>query len=242
MLPTKVCIIYCGKQGGSGIGKELYKVWNHMLLKNRQVGFGLTKEDAEKDWYINMCREDIANDTEHWYTDRVAELSAWLPTESLLHISGVGCLEYRKGVLREERSGKSVPVRRKGYSIYSYLTELFGDSLSYEDIAVCIQEPLTKFFRGISEEFHPLREYPFVKVAERNEQFNPEVIYMLRNGVIVGSSKDIIGMKLLGDEQYHLLELDVLQNRYDAMMYLRYRLGITLEEGGLGIGEGDKEL
>jgi len=218
------------------------EVWNNMVLKDKQVGFGLTKEDAENDWYINMCRENIENDTNHRYTARISELSAWLPMSNLLHISGVGCLEYHDGVLLETRSGNSVRVMRKGYSIYSYLTELFGDGLSYEDIAVCVQEPLTRFFRGISEEFYPLREYPSVKVAERNEQFNPEVIYILRNGVTVGSSKDIIGMKLLGDEQYHLLELDLLQNRYDALMYLRYRLGVTLGEGGLGIGEGDKEL
>lgn len=217
-------------------------MWNHMVVKQKQVGFGLTAEEAEQDWYINRCRETLEDDTEKRYTDRRKELGAWIPSIGILHISGVGCLIYKEGQISENRYGHKVRLFRKGYSIYTYMSELFGDRLSYEDIAVCIQDEVSMFFRGISEEFHPLREYPVVKVAERNAQFNPDVVYTLNNGILVGDSGNVIGMKVIGDEQYHLLEIDSMENKYDALMYLCYRLGVSFEEGGLGIGESDKEL
>lgn len=213
-----------------------------MVVKHKQVGFGLTAEEAQRDWYINRCRESLEDDTEKLYAARRNELGAWIPCNGVLHISGVGCLMYQNGLLSESKSGRTVRISRKGYSIYTYLSELFGDRLSYEDIAVCVQDEVSAFFRGISEEFYPLREYPAVKVAERNAQFNPEVVYNLRNGVLVGDGGGVIGMKVMGDEQYHLLEVDSVGNKYDALMYLCYRLGISFGEGGLGIGESDKEL
>lgn len=213
-----------------------------MVVRQNQVGFGLTAEEAEHDWYVNRCRESIGDDTKNIYTGRKRELEAWLPCMNTLHISGVGCMVYEGDMLKEERSGRSVRLTRKGYSIYSYMAELFGDGLSYEDIAVCIQDEVSTFFKSVSGEFYALKEYPVVKVAERNVQFNPDVVYTLCNGVLVGDGGDVVGMKIIGDEQYHLLEAASMGNKYDLLVYLCYRLGISFEEGGLGIGKGNKEL
>lgn len=217
-------------------------MWNHMVFKDRQVGFGLTQEEAEHDWYVNRCRESLANDTKKIYVQRKGAIYAWLPRRDMLHIANVGCLQYTNGYLCEHKTKKRIVLPCRRFAIYTCMAELFGDTVSYEDIAVVIQEELSEFFQGISKTFRRLEEYPIARVSGRDEAFEPYAVYKLRNGVFVGDAGSSIGVKFLGEEQYHILELSEIDDKQDALMYLCYRTGISFTEGGLGFGQSYKRL
>lgn len=211
-------------------------MWNNMIAKGGHIGFGLDAEEAENDWYVNKCKESLALDAERRFTRRLQELKPWLPNEDMLHITGVGCLVYKDGELTETRTSRRVRIGKKEFEMFYYLSKVLGDALSYTDIVVVLQRELNQFFYNISNQFIPIGEYPIVKVAERSDHFNPETIYYTTSGALIGCTGQYVGLKELGDEQYHIAESFGKENMRGILSYIGYRVGVQFSEGGVGLG------
>lgn len=201
-------------------------MWNNMVFLDGQIGFGVTEEEAQNDWYINKCRENLEYDTKNEFKSKRALYKPWFPQKSMLHISTIGCLIYEKGKLWNTKDKSTVTIDATGYNIYYYLSRTFGNRLSYSDIFVVLQKEISKFFRSISLEFIPLIEYPIIKISARGAAFNPEVVYALNSGLFIGYGNQFIGLKFLGEEQYYLVELKDRKDMIGILSYLGYRLGL----------------
>ena len=207
----------------------------YVEIGNGQVGFGASKEEALQDLNINLCRESIENDTTGEFLERREELFAWLPKPYMLHINGMGCIAYSNGVLTNTKTGKSIKVDQFGNTIYYYIANIFGNEISYTDITVSLQKEFDTLFQAISPEFTRIRDMPYIRLSDEDNGFVPIVTYVTDNNVIIGVADKEIGMKLLGDEMYHTVELDS-NNAYVPMLsYIGYKIGVVFSDEGVEV-------
>jgi len=209
-------------------------MWDKMVLRKNQVGFGVTKVEAEQDWYTNRCKESIENDTEHKYTTVFERLKPWRPASYMFHVANLGCLQYVNGTLKNLRSNTSIPVSAKGLSIYYYIGKMFGDMLEYDEICVVLQKTLNEFFKQISSDFVKLQDYPLIRVAESSE-FKPEAVYTMSSGVTIAYSDNVVGLKKRNSNYFYIVEMQDRRDLCGLIYYLGYRAGISFGTQELGI-------
>lgn len=201
---------------------------NCIVSRNNIVGFGISEEDAEYDWYVHQCiREDGACER---FSDRKRELSPWMPMDNLLHISGTGCLKYEYPWLYETKSGRQMLVNRYGFNIYYYMACLFEGSLTYTDICICMKDELSMFFSGISQAFAPLYAYPDILCIDKDNGFRPQVYYNLRDGIVIGVDGYRVGLKYSDSDKYYAVSCK--EDVVAAVYYLAYRAGFVFSETG----------
>lgn len=213
-------------------------MWNYFVTGDGEIGFGFTSESAELDLKINQLRHDITKDSEGVYLKRRKELSPWMPTNNILHISGVGCLVYEGLTLTEVKSGRSVTISRKAGLIFYYLGKLFGNLLSYTDIMVVLRPELDRLFQNISTEFTKLENFPYVMLKNAFNGFKPNVTYTLDTGHVIGVDDDMVGIKVLGEDMYHVADIDDAPI-ITTLAYIGYKLGLIIYEGVLEYGKID---
>lgn len=201
------------------------------------AGFGATLDDAKYDAYVNDCRLDIENDTSCLFKKRRSELEPWLPVENVCHITGVGALYYNKGFISETSSGKSMSICRSKYATYFYMATLFGTKLSYEDITVVLRPEINKFLHNINPEIVPIEKWPFIKLVNSDNGFKPEITYSLDNGLIIGITQDSVGMKHIGDELYHAVDITDESESIFMLSYIAYKMGCVLGQDELLVKE-----
>lgn len=205
---------------------------SYIVSINNIFGFGLTREEAENDYYINKCKQDLSNDDENRYVERRRQLHPWMPKENRLHISDVGYLTFEGNVIREERTGKEIlPIYKKN-SIFFIMSVLFGNILTYEDITVVLREELDAFFNNISTEFISIKDMSTIYISSQETGFIPSIEYnSSKLGVTIGVDKNQIGLCLHGSHEYYVC--DYYDNhQMEALSYLGYRTGILLTERG----------
>lgn len=200
-----------------------------MYFQDGQIGFGVTQEEAVSDWYINRCRDNLEYDTENKFKSKREIYKPWFPQSNMLHISTVGCLIYKEGKLWNTKSKQSIAVDTTGYNIYYYLYNIIGNNLSYSDIFVTLHKEISEFFKNISNEFVPLKQYPIIKISERGVNFNPEVIYSLNSEIFIGYDRHYIGLKFLGEDFYYIVELEDKKDTLGILCYLSYRVELQFE-------------
>lgn len=205
---------------------------NYISNKYDTVGFGMSKEEADNDSYLNMCRKDIQKDSERKYIIRRKEVNPWLPLPNILQFPGIGCLVYRPPLLFEQKSGKSMMVDTFKKSIFYYVMSLTEGALNYADIMVSFQEEIDIFFKNIAKEFDSLNEYPVIKCVSTENGFSSGAVYTLNGGVLIGVSSDYVGIKTLGCEWYYAVDRVSQDSLIPAIYYLAARAGIVLSEKG----------
>lgn len=202
-------------------------------IGNGQVGFGATKEEAMQDLHLNLCRESIENDTTGEFTKRRDELYAWLPKPNMLHVNGIGCITYNDGVLTNTKTGKSIQVNQHGGTMYYYLANILGKDISYTDITVSLQKEFDTLFQSISPEFTLIKDMPYIRLSDEDNGFDPVATYVTDDNVIIGVADKEIGMKLLGDEMYHTVELDDNNSYVPLLSYIGYKIGVVFSDEGV---------
>lgn len=195
---------------------------------NSAIGFGLSKEEAENDAYINSCIIGLSNDKEQRFIKRREELHPWMPLPNVLHISGVGCLVYENRKIKETASGKTIVVAATGNAIFQYIALLFGRKLSYTDIVCVLREELDTFFLNISNEFVPIRDMPIIQTQRESADFIPTVLYRTNAGFIIGCVDNYIGIKYIGEDCFYVMSVSKVSEQVDALYRLLYRTGKIL--------------
>ena len=206
---------------------------NYIKSRDGAVGFGGTPEEAYDDWYLNKCSQSLSYDSKGIYKARRDVLKPWLPTEFMLHLSGVGCLEYRNNYVTNLANGIRVPVTYRGGSIYYYMAHLFGAKLSYADITVSIRPEVEKFFYNISNTFFSIGSYPQIQLLNQYNGFEVKTKYYTDNGILMGVSGDSVGIKFVGDEYYLATEFSQMNSIAAMMARIGYKLGVIVTEKGV---------
>lgn len=210
---------------------------NCFMTGDGELGFGLTRELAERDLQLNKLRHDITLDTTGEFLKRREQLSPWLPKPNMLHMNEIGCLVYENGILYNTKTGIRLNVTRKGNAVFYYLAKLVGTDLSYTDIIVSARPELDRFFQNISPEFKPIEKAPYIMLKNKDNGFIPDVTYVMDSGYAIGIHGDIVGLKAVGDSMYYVTE-----NEYDdpaimILSYLGYRLDVVIYEGVIKYGK-----
>lgn len=201
------------------------------------VGFGTTNEEAKYDAYVNDCRQDLTRDVDGVFKEKRERLSPWLPTNNICHITGVGALYASKGFIMETSTGNKVDIFACQYSIYFYIATLFGDKLTYEEITVVLRPELDKFFTSVIPGTVPIKDWPYIKLENTDNGFNPSVIYNMAGGIIVGIAPNSVGIKRVGDDLYHTVDIpDSVEHIY-LLSYIAYKMGIILGQKELLVKE-----
>lgn len=213
-------------------------MWDYFVTGAGEIGFGFTVESAKNDLKINQLRHDIAKDEEGRYLTRRRELSPWMPVGNILHISGIGCLVYEGTTLTEVRSGKSVIVSRKEGTLFYYMAKLFGSKLSYTDIMIVLRPELDRLFQNISKDFTKLEDFPYVMLKNVSNGFKPNITYILDTGHIIGIDETMVGIKALGEDMYHVADIDEAPI-ITTLSYIGYKLGLIIYEGVFEYGKID---
>ena len=208
---------------------------NYLLSSDGQVGFGNTKEEAEYDLYVNKCRQSLSNDKDKLFTKRREELKPWLPKENMLHITSVGCLVYDNGKLYNSKTGKSVVITQYDKAIYYYVACLLGDDLSYTDITVVLRPEIDKLFSTISDRFRLIKDMPTIKRMSGINGFEPNIVYTLNCGILVGITDDLVGAKVIGDEMFNVVEREGSLATIPLLSYVGYKIGYIFDEEGVRV-------
>lgn len=195
---------------------------------NTSIGFGVTREEAENDAYINACTVDLSNDKEKRFISRRTELHPWMPLSNMLHISGVGCLVYENRKIRETASGKTIVVAATGNAIFRYMSILFGERLSYTDIVCVLREEIDTFFANISNEFVPIGQMPIIQTQRESAGFIPNVLYKTNAGFVIGCVNNYVGIRHIGEDCFYVTEVNKSVEQLDAIYRLLYRTGKVL--------------
>ena len=196
-----------------------------VLEENGVKGYGLTKDDAKEDLFLNKCKADISFDTNEIYVGRKRELKPWKPRENMLHIHTAGCLCANGNRIVETSTGRTVEVSKNRQAIFYYLANLFGKRLTYTDIAISLQEDFNKFFQMVEEDLMPIQNFPEIKLMNSENGFEPTVTYTTKQNLIIGTSRKAIGVKEVGDEYFHVVELEDQDVSIELLSYICYRLG-----------------
>ena len=211
---------------------------NFYVTNGDTIGFGETNELAEEDLYINACRKDIANDTKQVFVSRREELMPWRPKANMLHLNGCGCLVYENNRLTNTKTDKSITIRSSKDNIFYYIAELFGNSLSYEDIVIVLQKDFDDFFRAVIPGVRLIRDMPIIRVADSSLGFRPECTYTFGTGVIIGIASDMVGVKRMGDDMFYILDQSDYSSTITDCAYICYKLGVLFTKEGVSlIGE-----
>ena len=203
---------------------------SYIAMKEGSLGFGESKEAAEEDLYINICRQSIQSDTKGEFLKRRQVLKPWLPLENMLHISGIGCLVYENGILRDEKSGRSINITDVNYSTFYYLCSVFQGMLSFTDIAIVLRPEIDIFFRNIDKRFHSLNDFPQIKLLNSLNGFEPTVTYMLDFGILVGVADNMLGIKEQGHELFFTVDMEKDCSIQAMLSYLGLKLGYLFTE------------
>lgn len=204
-------------------------MFGYCVSRDGSLGFGLTDDEAVNDAYTNKCRCNLRADNENRFGARVKELSLWLPTDYMLHISGVGCLTFKNGFLVDLRSNRKVMVE-DGANVYYYCAQLFGPLLSYTDITCVLGQQLEKYVQGYSRRLIAVSNLPIVQVVNQGNDFNPDVIYTFGQSFIVGVSEHMLGVKGLDDEAYYVVPINRRDEIRFLLPYLGYRANYIISE------------
>lgn len=197
------------------------------------LGFGATKEEAQEDVYLNKCVADLRNDDKGLFKERRAQLKPWLPQSNMIHIAGVGCLVYEHGKITNTKTGKIVDVLQYRHSIYQYLINLVGERLSYTDIAIVIRPELDEFFKNISPNFVSIKDMPVIKLLGSINGFEPDVVYILDCDIVVGFTDTMVGIKVVGDELFHVAEIPDGLYMMPLLAYIGCRMGYIFNAEGV---------
>lgn len=197
------------------------------------VGFGVSADEAVEDAYINACSVSLSNDTKGIFTKRRNEIHPWMPTPHMLHLSGIGCLVYENATIRETKSGNEVIVAAADNSMFYYLAELFGTTLSYTDVVCVLRNEIDTFFTNISKDFVPISAMPIIQVQTETDDFALEVVYKTSADMMIGCTDSVIGIKFLGEDVYYTCPIESSKQQIGALHRLLYRTGFVLSDDKL---------
>lgn len=201
---------------------------SYVKQSKHSIGFGLSNEEATADAYVNGCMTSLADDTKGIFIDRRESIRPWMPKSNMLHLSGIGCLLYDNMKITETNTGKQVLVAATGDSIFYYLSELFGNKLSYSDIVCVLREELDTFFMNISDEFVLIEDMPLIQVQQESINFRPTVLYTTKFNFSIGCSETMVGVKWHGEDCYYTAQIDNSTQQITALYRLLYRSGYTI--------------
>lgn len=203
---------------------------SYVKVKDGAVGYGVTEDEAENDLKINLCKLDIMRDESGYFLERRKALTPWMPKSNMLHITDKGCLVYKDGKIVNTKNGLTVLCTKPYKSIFYYLAELFDSTMSYVDFMVVCRPEIDKFFGNISPEIELLRDVEPLKRLGTYTGFDPNVVYMLSNNLMLAKTGDAIGLKLYGEELFVVKENTV---DLESLAYIGYRLGYHITKGGV---------
>ena len=215
---------------------------NFIAAAKGEIGFGIDNEDAQCDLRVNICKRNIQNDETGEFLQRRKKLNPWMPKPNMLHITGIGCLIYENGSLRNTKNSSAVFVREYGPSIYYYLARTLGCSVTYSDIVVVLRPELNTLFGNISTEFMRIEDMPYIKVIDEFNGFKPTTVYKLISGINIGISNDFVGIKRAGDKMYYAVEFNENISLPAILSYVGYRMGIMSVERNLTDGKESKVM
>lgn len=206
-----------------------------ILEKSGIVGFGLTRDEALNDWKINSYIRSSSFPSNPIYIERRDTLSPWLPMPDLFHIAGVGCLQYKDGVITNLSTGKSVKVTSYDLTQFYYFSVLLGDSLSFEDITIVCRDKVNEFFSNISQSFIPIEEFPIIKLSNEFTGFTPNVTMITNNDVILGYDNAELGMKKSSENEdyFYSVQYSTPDQIVPLLSYIGYKIDIIIDDKGV---------
>lgn len=197
----------------------------YMSTSKTAVGFGETKEEADRDLLVNELKNGTLNQLTPEFVERRKVLSPWMPKENMLHISSVGCLVYDGQNIIEQKSGRSRSVINTDFGIYDYLSNLVGGLLTYEDITVVLRQEINKFFGNISKSFIRIEDMPIVRLLNASTGFIPNTIYNTDCSLLIGvQAGQTLGMKYIGSDYFYCIDIENTPKYIPLIPYLGYRL------------------
>lgn len=127
------------------------------------VGCGLTPEEAQLNMQFYVERRGKLS-AEH--LARRKEIYAWLPKPSMLHVKGIGAIQYVNDEFVNLRTGRKVRAQRKALAQYLDLFNAFDGYLSFEDFTLTIQQEINLYLSGISDVYQAIDDFPIVKPVD----------------------------------------------------------------------------
>lgn len=131
--------------------------------ETRIAGLGLTQEEAMNSMNFYVERSGKLSPAREL---RRKEIHAWLPSHDLLHVKGVGAIQYKDNCFVNLRTGRTVRVAIKPLSHYLCLYNAFDGKLSFEDFTLTLAQEVNAFLEGISKTFLTLNDFPYIKPVE----------------------------------------------------------------------------
>jgi len=196
----------------------------YVYVRENIAGFGATQSERMRDWEINKlsCCEELPS---KWHAV-TKQYNPWFPLSDMLHISTVGCLQYKQGMLINTSDGRKVAVNKFGRCIYYYLMQLFGNVLKYDIIRIVLHKQFEALFQGILGTSIKLSEYNQIFI-EDSKILNDYVRYEFEDCDIF-LDESIVGLRCQGSKYCYML------NRQDDLQadlcYLAYRADIMWRE------------
>lgn len=127
------------------------------------VGLGLTPEEARESMRFYVERSGkLSQET----LKRRKEIHTWLPRPNILHVTGVGAIQYKDNRFINLVTGRKVPVYVKPLSHYLCLYSAFDGRLSFKDFTVTISQEVNRFLSNISDKFLTLDDFPYISPGE----------------------------------------------------------------------------
>lgn len=198
---------------------------NYMYAKDNIIGFGLNPKDQITDWNINkLCKLSVA-ELPMEYRLIYSRQSPWMPYDNMLQITGIDCIQYKCPMLVSHKTRKRVVVNKFGRTIYLYLMDLLGDSVTYEQIRIVLHNVIETLFHNISTNFIKLDEYNSVFVCDKDIFIDAECHEY--EDYVIAIKDDLVGLLLNNKDAYYAL------NRQDDLeadiCYLAYRAGVKYQ-------------
>lgn len=196
----------------------------YVYVKENIAGFGATQEERARDWEINKlsCCEELPSE---WQAV-TEQYNPWFPLTDMLHISTVGCLWYKQGMLINTGNNRKVAVNKSGRCVYYYLMQLFGNTLKYDVIRLVLHKQFETLFREILGTSIKLSEYNQI-FMEDSKELRDYVRYEFEDCDIF-LDEAVVGLRQQGSKYCYML------NRQDDLQadlcYLAYRAGIVWQE------------
>ena len=206
----------------------------HTCVEGSIIGYGISPEEAAEDCHINKVKSERMRELDKESEQRLDEIKPWCPNEWMLHLSGIGCIYFNTGALRDTRSERAIVILNSaiGKSIYYFLAQSLGDQITYREINTVLGTELDKFFQGISTRFISLFDYPTIQLKDTTYDFEPEIRYVIGSDVVIGQTETEIGIAYAGTTIYYTVSTVDFEPLH-ALAYIAYRMGVVHLLGGI---------
>ncbi len=158
--------------------------------KSSTYGYGLTKEEAQRELEFNRLRKDISSNND-WVIRR-QKMHSWCPMPHIMHIDGITSIVADNGTLTNTATNKSVALRNEPLSQFISLFYLLGDAVSFEDFCITYAETIDTFFSRVAPEVGHLGDLPPIKPGSTSDVSDVHYIGHIAFVAEVVNSSDIV--------------------------------------------------